>query len=149
MNNNPFMQAMKAFLDNANMMDKMQNMPNMNLNNMFDVMRTNQELMQNTQKLATENTQAIMRRQSEILQSNLSNGLSHAQNLSNCQNMEEATQQQKSFVADSVQSSLNDARELTEMAAKSQMELLDMVSNSLSSQVQELKPAANKNKKAA
>lgn len=89
------------------------------------------------QHLMMSNMQAILKRQAEVLQENATNLMSCCKKASTINSPEKALEEQSNFIKDSMARNLANIRELTEMATKAQMEVLDFMSHTISENLSE------------
>lgn len=105
----------------------------------FSACRSNGEAFNEVNQAAAENFQAILRRQAELAQKNAEESLALLKDLfTSSSNPENALSAQAEYVRSSIESSLNNARELAEMASKSNIEVFDLANKRVSKMLAEL-----------
>ncbi len=112
---------------------KMPQMPDMT--RMREQAAKNLEAMATANQIAAEGMQAIARRTAEIMQRTAQNGMECFRDACSSKTVEEAQRIQSSFVSDMMHTCTGNAREVTEMASKAAMEIVDICNKSMSDTV--------------
>ncbi len=117
--------------------------------NVDSLMQKNKKHVQaatNTHHLVMSNMQAIIQRQAEILQENTARLLNCCKKLSTLSKTEQVVEEQTNFVKDILSTNLAHTRELIEMTAKAQIEIMDHLSHEVSENINEFDNPIKTNK---
>jgi phasin family protein len=112
---------------------KMPQMPDMG--RMREQATKNMEAMTQANQIAAEGMQAIARRTAEIMQRATQNGMECFRDACSSKSVEDAQRIQSAFVSDMMHTCSGNVREVTEMASKAAMEIVDVCNKSISDTV--------------
>jgi phasin family protein len=105
---------------------------------MRDQASRNVEAMTQASQVVAEGMQAISRRTAEVMQRAAQNSMECFRDACSSKSVEDAQRIQSAFVSDMMHTCSGNAREITEMASKATMELVDICNKSLSDTVCEM-----------
>lgn len=115
-------------------------MPQMDLNKLFTLQRKNLEAFSAANKAMNEGAQAIARRSAEFFRDHMEDALSTSRDVvSGGSSPDKAAAKQADFTKSFVKNSVEQLREVSEMAAKTQFEAFDILSSRFSRSVEEAK----------
>lgn len=140
-NNNPF--GANPFGDFTKLFSEFK-MPNLDMTNIFQVQRRNIEAFSAANQVLAESLQALSRRQTELLQEQIEVFLKTAKDVLSAGTPEAGVAKQADYTKKVVTHSLNSFRELTEMASKSNVEVLDVLSERVVKSFEEIGDAVKK-----
>ncbi|MFV9875947.1 MAG: phasin family protein [Rickettsiales endosymbiont of Dermacentor nuttalli] len=144
---NLFSEVFKSFSDWSNFN------PNkvcpVDVNSLASIQKRNTETISHANKLFTENVHSIMRRNTEIAQENAADLFHLIKDVVVSPNHEYTMSKQAEFVRSAFESTVKNAKELTEMVTKSTMELFDLVGHTVSENLKECIVTPNQKKKTA
>ncbi len=123
--------------------------PQVDFNNVFAIHRRNLEAFSAANQVVSEGFQAYARRQAEIAQENMEKVLEAGKNVFSATSPEVGVAKQTEFAKDLLQRSVDNMRELSEMASKSNVEAIDLLSKRAVESIEELGKVAATTKKAA
>lgn len=144
--NNFFSDLLKQFSNPEHYMNMFKKMPNLDFNSFGSSMQKNSEALMKAGQIQSENIQAIARRYTEVLKNNAAEFAETAKEVMSSGNPELAMQRQSQYLKDASSNSLNQSKELFEMASKSMLESFDLFSKSVQECVVEAAPASSKKK---
>ena len=116
--------------------------PSVDFNNVFAIHRRNLEAFSAANQVVSEGFQAYARRQAEITQENVERTLEAAKELFSASTPEAGVAKQTQFAKDLLQRSVDNMRELSEMASKSNVEAIDLLSKRAVETIEEFGKAA-------
>ena len=123
--------------------------PQVDANDVFGLYRKNLEAFSAANQIVSEGAQTIARRGTEFLRDNVEETLNATREMMTSSSPEANAQKQSDFAKQAMQNGMNQFREVTEMATKSQFEAFDVLSNRFASNVEEAKNIAAKAEKKA
>ncbi|AIL65103.1 phasin family protein [Rickettsiales bacterium Ac37b] len=144
---NPFSEAFKNFSEWSNFNPN--KVSPIDMNSFASIQKRNTETLSQVNKLFTENAHSLMRRNAEITQENAAELFHLIKDVVVSPNHEHTLSKQADFVRAAFESTINNAKELTEMATKSTMELFDLLGQTVSENFKECIVAPAQKKKAA
>lgn len=112
--------------------------PNVDFNNIIAIHRRNLEAFSAANQVVTEGFQAYARRQAEIAQDNLEKSLAASKELFSAASPEVGVEKQTKFAKEMLQRSVDNLRELGELASKSNVEAIDLLSKRAVETIEEL-----------
>lgn len=119
--------------------------PQMDVNRMFTLQRKNMEAFSAATQAVNGSLQAIARRSAEFVRDNVEEALSTSREIMTGNTApEKAAEKQSEFAKQSFQNSLEQIREVTEMASKAQFEAFDILSARFSRSIDEVKDLSSK-----
>lgn len=121
--------------------------PGVDVETLVASQRKNLEALTQANKLAVEGVQAVFKRQVEILRQALEEGASAAKELVEAGTPQEKAIRQTDLAKDAFERSLSNARELSEIIAKSNTEAFDLLNKRFLQVVEEVKDGIAKSKK--
>ncbi len=121
--------------------------PGVDVETLVASQRKNIEALSQANKLAFEGVQAVFKRQVEILRQALEEGASAAKELVEAGTPQEKAIRQTDLAKDAFERSLSNARELSEIIAKSNGEAFDLLNKRFLQVVEEVKDGIAKSKK--
>lgn len=130
---NPFADFSKFFGDVQ--------VPNVDYSGIFTAQRRNLEALSAANQVVTESFRAISRRQAEIVQDQFNQVLNTSRDLLTNQSPEANASRQAELVRNIVETGMNNARELTEMASKSNVEAIDVLNRRFVESIEEVSKA--------
>jgi phasin family protein len=140
---NPFADMMKNFGEfKAPTMPSMASMPSMDVAQLLSVSRRNAEAFTAAGQALAESSQAITRRQAELVRAQVEKSLKTAKEQLVNGSPEINTSKQVEFAKTMFESSLNNLREVCELAGKSCLEAFDITSRRTSQAIEEMTSAA-------
>lgn len=123
--------------------------PQIDMNEVFSVYRKNLEAFSAANQIMSEGAQTIARRGAEFMRDNVEESLNATRELMTTNTPEKNAAKQAEYTKQAAQNSMNQFREVTEMATKSQFEAFDVLSNRFASSIEETKTIAEKAEKKA
>lgn len=133
---NPYADYTKVFSDLK--------MPQLDMSGFFQVQRRNIEAFSAANQVLAESLQALSRRQAEIMQEQVEFALKAMKEVMSSGTPEAGVSKQTDYAKSVVSQSLNGFRELTEMASKSNVEVLDVLSERVVKSFEEFGDAVKK-----
>ena len=136
--NNPF-EYMQNFFNQDNFMknfnvapDMMKNMPNMmDMNALSNMVKQNAEAVSSANQMVAESFQSIAKRGSDALQKNTNEMFNSMKDAVSAGDMEQLSDSSQKYLKASMQNNINNTKEIIDVASKSSMEVLDVVSKNL------------------
>lgn len=122
------MAANKSYQDFSKMFAEFK-MPAVDMTGYLAVQRRNAEAFSAASQVVAESLQALSRRQVEIMQEGVEAWLKTTKDILSAGSAEAGVAKQADYAKNVVAQSLNGFRELTEMASKSNVEVLDVLSD--------------------
>jgi phasin family protein len=145
--NNQFFDSMKSFFNPEYMMNSMKGVPAADFSSFSNMIKKNAEVITAANQLAAESAQSILKRTAEVFQSNATELFNAMRENSNTSDPEQLRTRQQELIKNSFSSSVNNANEILDMAIKSTKEIFQVVTNSMSENVNEaFDKAQNSNK---
>lgn len=95
------------------------------------------ENVSDTQRMVVENVQAIAKRQAEVIQENTARMMDCCKRISNMTSPKDVLAEQANFANEAVTCNIRHLQELTDMATKAQMELLQQMGDAVAKNVNE------------
>ena len=139
---NPFADMMKQFSQFKPNMPSMPSMPSIDINQMASVGRRNAEACAAACQTLAESTQAISRRQAELTRAQVEKCLKSAKDSLTTGSPEINTTKQVELAKTMFESSINNLREVYELATKSSLEAFDKLNRRTSECIEEMTGAA-------
>jgi phasin family protein len=133
--NNQFFDFMKNAFNPEHMMNSMKATPALDLSSMGDIAKRNAESMTAVNQLAAESLQSIMKRSAEVFQNNASEMMNVIKENSGAKDLEQVRSRQQEFMKSSITSSIDNAKEIMDMTAKSAMEIFEVIGQSMAENV--------------
>lgn len=133
---NPYADYTKAFSDLK--------LPQLDLSGFFQVQRRNVEAFSAANQVLAESLQALSRRQAEIMQEQVEFALRTMKEVLSAGTPEAGVSKQTDYAKNIVAQSINGFRELTEMASKSNVEVIDVLSERVVKSFEEFGDAVKK-----
>lgn len=121
--------------------------PGVDVDSILASQRKNIEAVTAANQLAVEGLQAVLRRQAEILRQSVEEAGAMVNEVMTASSPEDKAAKQAELVKAAFEKTLANARELSEMVAKSNSEAADVLSKRVSESLDELKSAIAKTKK--
>lgn len=121
--------------------------PGVDVDSILASQRKNIEAVTAANQLAVEGLQAVLRRQAEILRQSVEEAGAMVNEVMAASSPEDKAAKQAELVKAAFEKTLANARELSEMVAKSNSEAADVLSKRVSESLDELKSAIAKTKK--
>ena len=118
--------------------------PAFDFNGAFAIQRRNIEAFSAASQLISEGFQAVSRRQAELAQAGVEDFLATTKEVISSSSPEAGAAKQADFAKKSIQSTLDNVRELTEMFSKPQAEAMDILSKRAAEGMEEWSKAAKK-----
>ena len=116
--------------------------PNVDVDAMVATQKKNIDALTNANQLAIEGMQAVALRQAEIIRETVEMAQAQMGQVNVSGNPEEAVAQQTELLKASIERAVNNARELSEMVAKSNAEAFDIVNQRVTESLDEIKDLA-------
>ena len=113
------------------------------LNQIFATQRRNVEALSAANQAFVEGAQAISRRQAEAVRDNVEQFLQASRTLFSGGAPEANLSRQADYVKETVENTLNNIREVTEMVTKSSFEVFDVLNKRATESLEELSKASN------
>lgn len=130
-NNNQFFDFAKFFVDPENMINSLKNIPAMDFSSFTNAVKNNAETLTTINQLAAESIQTFVRRSSEVFQRNASEMFNALRETTQAGNIEQAASRQQQYIKSNFKNSLENTKELMDIASKSAMEIFEVVGNSM------------------
>lgn len=131
MNNNFmnfFNENLKESMNPENFAKQMKEFQGFDLSKVSEVAKKNAEVFSEAAQVAAESAQSLVRRGVEIVQNNASNIFNTMKEVASSANPEQAVARQQQFAQSFVKETVNNTKEMLDMASKSAMEVFDRVS---------------------
>lgn len=119
-------------------------MPGVDVDALVSAQKRNIEALTQANKLAYEGMQAIMKRQAEILRQAIEEASSVATKVTQADTPTAKITAQTDLVKDAFESTLGNVKELSEMMAKSNSEVMDLLNARFTASLDELKTVVDK-----
>ena len=113
----------------------------LDFNQMFSTQRRNIEALSAANQVVVEGVQAISRRQAEVMRSNVEDSLKASKDLMTSGTPETNMTKQADFAKSFFETSLQNLREITEMATKSGFEAFDVLNRRAAETLEEMSKA--------
>lgn len=113
----------------------------LDFNQMFSTQRRNIEALSAANQVVVEGVQAISRRQAEVMRSNVEDTLKASKDLMTSGTRETNLTKQADFAKSFFETSLQNLREITEMATKSGFEAFDVLNRRAAETLEEMSKA--------
>lgn len=139
---NPFADMMKTFAEYKPTMPSMSSMPALDVNQMMASGRRNAEACSAAGQAVAESCQAITRRQAELARAQVEKLLKTTKDMLVNGSPEINTTKQVALAKTMFESSLNNLREVGELATKSMFEAFDICNRRASESIEEITGAA-------
>ena len=121
--------------------------PGLDIESLVTSQRKNIEALTQANKLAFEGVQAVFKRQAEIIRQTLEESASVAQELVEPGNPQDKAIRQTELAKDAFERALSNARELSEIMAKSNGEAFDLLNKRFTQVLDEIKEGIGKSKR--
>jgi len=118
--------------------------PSMDFSNVFEMQRRNIEALSAANQAMAESFQTISRRQAELMQEQVEDMLKTSKDVASANSPEAGVAKQAEFTKKWLTQSLNNFREIAEMANKSNAEIMDVLSDRTVKSMDEMNSAAKK-----
>jgi len=141
--NNQFFDFMKNTFNPEHMMNSMKATPALDLSSMGNIAKRNAESMTAVNQLAAESLQSIIKRSAEVFQNNASEMMNIIKENSGAKDLEQVRSRQQEFMKSSITSSIDNAKEIMDMTAKSAMEIFEVIGQSMAENVNKAFDKAN------
>ncbi|MBI1276259.1 phasin family protein [bacterium] len=119
-------------------------LPSVDFTSFFNIQRRNMEAFSAAHQVLAESFQALSRRQAELMQEQLEGVLKNAKDVLGAGSPEAGAAKQADYAKHWMANSFNNFRELAEMASKSNVEVLDVISNRVVKNIEEFGEAVKK-----
>lgn len=130
-NNNQFFDFAKFFLNPENMINSLKNVPAVDFSSFANTVKNNAETLTAINQLTAESIQSLVRRSSEVFQKNASEMFEAIRETTTAGNIEQAASRQQQYIKSNFKNSLENAKELMDMASKSTMEIFEVMGKSM------------------
>lgn len=117
-------------------------LPAFDVNAAIAAQRKNMEVFSAANQVIAESIQAISRRQAEVMRSNVENVLKATKDIWSNKAPETNTAKQAELAKSLYESTISNAREISEMASKSSFEAFDLISKRAAESLNEINKAA-------
>jgi phasin family protein len=135
---------MKSYMNSESYMNSMKNMPNVDLSSVAGTMQKVMNIFTTTNQIATESMQTLIKKNSEILQSNVNEILSSTKEAMSSGDLKQASECQQKCLKSVYETSMNNAKELANIAYESSAKILEAVNKNVSENVHQASETANK-----
>jgi phasin family protein len=119
-------------------------LPVVDMSNFFNIQRRNIEAFSAASQVFAESVQALSRRQAELVQDHVEQLLKTTKDVLSAGSPEAGAAKQADYAKSLMANSFNSFRELAEMASKSNVEVMDVLSNRAVKNIEELGEAVKK-----
>lgn len=119
-------------------------MPMLDMQQIMTISRKNIEAMTAANQLAVEGMQAVMKRQAEIVQSSLKEANTLVSEMTAAGTPEDKIVRQVELVKNAYENAISNTKELAEIAAKSNGEAIEVISERVSDSLDEIKAVTKK-----
>lgn len=124
-----------------------ENMPNMvDFNAYSETLKRNAEALSAANQRAAESLQSIMKRGADSVQKNTNEMFNSIKDAVSAGDIEQISQSSQKYMKASLESNINNAKEVLDVASKSSMEILDVVGKNMAENIGKAfkQPAAKK-----
>lgn len=133
--NNQFFDFMKNAFNPEHMMNSMKAVPALDFSSFSNIVKRNAESLTATNQLAAESLQSILKRSAEVFQNNASEMFNVIRETSGAKDLEQIRSRQQQFMKSSITNSINHAKEVMDMSAKSAMEIFEVMGHNMAENV--------------
>ena len=133
--NNQFFDFMKNAFNPEHMMNSMQAVPALDFSSFSNMVKRNAESLTAANQMAAESMQSIIKRSAEVFQNNASEMFNAIRETSGAKDLEQIRSRQQQFVKSSITNSINNAKEIMDMSAKSAMEIFEVMGHNMAENV--------------
>ncbi len=126
---NPF-ENMQNLMNQDKFLNNFRNMEALNISVFSDMLRKNMESFAAANQMVNDSLQSIMKRGNDSLQKNTSEMFSSMREAVASGDVEQLNSSSQRFMKNSVDNNVRSSREIVEVAAKSSMEILDLIGKS-------------------
>lgn len=133
--NGQFFDFMKSFINPEILVSAMKNTPVVDFSSFTGTVKKNAEVLTTTNQMAAESIQAIAKRSAEVFQNNATDMFNAVKNMVSVQDLEQAAACQHDYVKSAFENSINNTKELMDMASKSSMEIFGVVGKNMTENV--------------
>ncbi|MFY9590322.1 phasin family protein [Rickettsia endosymbiont of Halotydeus destructor] len=135
LNNTQFLDMMKSYMNPESYMNSIKNMPNVDLSSVAGTMQKVMNIFTTTNQIATESMQALIKKNSEILQSNVNDILNSTKEAMSSGDLNHTSECQKKCLKSVYETSMNNAKELANIAYESSAKILEAVNKNVAENV--------------
>ena len=133
--NNQFFDFMKSVFNPEHIMNSMKATPALDFSSFSNIVKRNAESFTAANQLAAESLQSITKRGAEVFQNNASEMFNVIRETAASKDLEQARARQQQYVKSFITNSINNAKELMDMAAKSNMEIFEVMGQTMAENV--------------
>lgn len=142
-NNNPF-EFFQSFMNQENFAKSMKWMPNMDMSSLGNIMKETAETITSTNQLISDTVQSIAKRGADSFQKNTSEMFNTMKEAASAGDVEQIANCQQNYWRSTVEHNINSAKEILDIASKSSIEVLEVMSKNFTEKMN--KPFAAKTK---
>ncbi|PCJ26295.1 MAG: hypothetical protein COA94_05420 [Rickettsiales bacterium] len=142
-NTNPFDQ-MKSFMNNDNLNQTMQNMPNIDFSAMTDMMKNNNDTATSSAQVATDGIQSILKKNSESLQKDTNDMCSSMKDAISAGDVSQITLCQQKFMKSAIDNHVKNTKDILDISAKSILDSMNLFHNVVNDNVNKVSAKAKK-----
>lgn len=139
--NNPF-EFMQQFMNQENFTknfnfspEMMKNMPNVDWSDFSNMVKKNAEALSAANQMAAESFQSIAKRSSDSVQKNTTEMFNSMKDAVAAGDMQQLSSSGQKYLKNSLQTNINNSKEILDVASKSSMEILEVVGKSMNENI--------------
>lgn len=146
LNNTQFLDMMKSYMNPEVYMSSIKNIPNVDFSSVTGTMQRAMNIFTTTNQIAVESMQALIKKNSEILQSNVNNIVNSTKEAMNSGDIKQATDCHQQCLKSIYETSINNAKELANIAYESSAKILEAVNKNVAENVHQTAENVQKKK---
>ncbi|WP_253308438.1 MULTISPECIES: phasin family protein [unclassified Rickettsia] len=135
LNNTQFLDMMKSYMNPEAYMSSIKNIPNVDLSSVTGTIQRAMNIFTTTNQIAIESMQTLIKKNSEILQSNVNNIVNSTKEAMNSGDIKQAADCHQQCLKSVYETSINNAKELANIAYESSAKILEAVNKNVAENV--------------
>lgn len=135
LNNTQFLDLMKFYMNPEFYMSSVKNMPNIDFSSVTGTMQRAMNILLTTNQIATESMQNLLKKNSEMIQNNVNAVLSSTKEAMSSGDLKQANDCHQKCLKSIYETSMNNAKELANIAYESSAKILEAVNKNIAENV--------------
>lgn len=134
-NNNVLFDFMKSFMNPEFAVNLSKNIPAMDFTSFTNMAKKNAEILNSTSQEVAENMQSMIKKGSEILQNQTADYFNVVRDIISAEDPNRAAAYQRDYIKSCTEKSVNNSKELIDMASNSTLEIFNYVNKNISENI--------------